>query len=158
MTLSYHALAPLDAALNGLAGLLLVAGFAAIRRGRVRLHRLCMLSALGVSLAFLVSYLVYHYHVGDVRFAGQGWMRPLYFAILISHTTLAAALAPLVALTLVRALRGRFRAHRRLARWTWPVWVYVSLTGVVVYLLVYRLYPPAALQAIAPASAAQPAR
>jgi putative membrane protein len=141
MTLSYDSLAPLNAALNATAAALLVAGFISIRRHRVRAHRAFMLSAFAVSLAFFVTYCAYHYHVGDVRFSGRGWVRPVYFTILISHVSAAAVIVPLVLITLTRALRGRFVRHRRIARWTWPIWVYVSVTGVVVYLMVYRLYP-----------------
>ena len=139
--LSYDSLAPLNAILNSTAAILLLAGYIAIRRHWVRVHRACMISAFSVSVAFFISYCVYHYHVGDVRFGGQGLIRPVYFSILISHVTLAVAIVPLVLITLGRALRGRFARHRRIARWTWPIWMYVSVTGVVVYLMVYRLYP-----------------
>ena len=101
-----------------------------------------MLSAAAVSLAFLVSYSLYHYEVGDVRFQGYGWVRPAYFTILITHITLAVAIVPLATITLWGALHGNFRKHRRIARWTWPIWIYVSITGVVVYVMCYRLYPP----------------
>jgi uncharacterized membrane protein YozB (DUF420 family) len=101
-----------------------------------------MISALAVSAAFLVSYLVYHYHVGDVRFQGHGTVRPVYFTILITHVSLALVILPLIAVTLWRALGGRFASHRRIARVTWPLWVYVSVTGVIVYLMCYRIYPP----------------
>ena len=101
-----------------------------------------MLSAFAVSTAFFISYLTYHYQVGDVRFQGHGFVRPLYFTILISHISLAAAIVPLVLITLGRALRGNFQKHRRIALWTWPLWIYVSVTGVVVYLMCYQLYPP----------------
>lgn len=139
--LSYSSLAPLDAILNATAAILLLAGYIAIRRRHVHAHRACMLGAFAVSVAFGISYCIYHYHVGDVRFGGEGWIRPVYFSILISHITLATAIVPLVLITLGRALRGRFAKHRRIARWTWPIWMYVSVTGVVVYLMVYRLYP-----------------
>lgn len=98
-----------------------------------------MLSALAASVLFLISYLVYHYHEGTTRFTGQGWVRPVYFTILVSHTVLAAAIVPLVLVTLYRALRGEFTQHRRLARWTLPFWLYVSVTGIVVYLMLYQL-------------------
>jgi putative membrane protein len=142
MMLSYTSLAPLNAALNTTAAILLLAGFIFIRHRWVRAHRACMLSAVVVSAAFLTSYLIYHYHVGDVRFQGHGWIRPVYFAILISHVLLAAAIVPLVIIVLWRAFAGRFGAHRRIARWTWPIWMYVSVTGVVVFLMLYRLYAP----------------
>ena len=158
--LSYNSLAPLDAILNATAAILLLAGYIAIRSHRIRVHRACMISAFGVSVAFFISYCVYHYHVGDVRFGGQGWIRPLYFSILVSHIALAAVIVPLVLITLGRALRGHFARHRRIARWAWPIWMYVSVTGVMVYLMVYRLYPhlPPATAAPqqAPAVTAQP--
>jgi uncharacterized membrane protein YozB (DUF420 family) len=139
---SYHLLAPLNSALNATAAFLLAAGFYCIRRKWVRAHRAFMLSAAAVSLAFFISYCIYHYHVGDVRFQGLGWVRPVYFAILTSHVMLAAAIVPLVLVTLRRALTGNFRQHRRIALWTWPIWMYVSVTGIVVYLLCYQLYTP----------------
>lgn len=131
----------LNAALNAISAVLLVAGYMQIRALRVRRHRALMLSAFGVSILFLVSYLIYHYHAGSVRFTGQGWIRPVYFAILISHTVLAAAVPVLAILTLRLALRGELLRHRRLARWTFPIWLYVSVTGVAIYLLLYQIYP-----------------
>lgn len=128
----------LNATLNASAALALVVGYAAIRRRRVTLHRTCMLVAVGLSTAFLVSYLAYHAQVGSRPYAGTGWWRSLYFTVLLSHTVLAAAIVPLVLVTLRRALRGQFARHARLARWTWPLWVYVSVTGVVVYWMLYR--------------------
>jgi uncharacterized membrane protein YozB (DUF420 family) len=101
-----------------------------------------MTGAVASSTLFLISYVIYHYQVGSVPFKGQGWIRPLYFTILLTHTILAAAVVPLVLITLIRALRERFDAHRRIARWTLPIWLYVSLTGVVVYWMLYRLAPP----------------
>lgn len=139
---SYHSLAPLNAVLNGCATVLLLAGFIFIKNGKVRAHRACMLSAMGFSAVFLTSYLVYHYNVGNVRFSGQGWVRSLYFSILIPHVILAAVIVPLVLTTIWFALRGRFQSHRRIARWTWPLWMYVSVTGVIVYLMLYRMYTP----------------
>lgn len=135
--LSY--LPSLNAALNSASALLLAAGYLFIRTGRVAAHRLCMLSACATSTVFLTSYLIYHYHVGSVPFTGQGWMRRVYFAILISHTILAVAIVPLVLVTLTRALRAKFDKHKRIARWTLPLWFYVSVTGVVVYWMLYRL-------------------
>jgi len=132
----------LNAALNAASFALLLAGFYFISRRRVYAHRACMLAALAVSCLFLISYVVYHSRYGSVKFTGQGFVRPLYFSILISHVTLAAAIVPLVVVTLRRALRGDFLRHRRIARWTYPLWLYVSVTGVVVYLMLYRLYPP----------------
>jgi uncharacterized membrane protein YozB (DUF420 family) len=101
-----------------------------------------MISAVVVSILFLASYLIYHYHVGATRFTAQGWVRPVYFAVLLSHTVLAVAIVPLVIVTLYRALKADFVRHRRIARVTFPVWLYVSITGIIVYLMLYQLYPP----------------
>jgi putative membrane protein len=113
-----------------------------IRRRRIRAHRACMLSAFFVSTAFLVSYVTYHIRVGNVLFQGQGWIRPVYFTLLISHVTLAIVILPLAIITLSRALREQFDRHRRIARWTLPLWIYVSVTGVIVYVMLYHLYAP----------------
>jgi uncharacterized membrane protein YozB (DUF420 family) len=142
MGLELSDLPTVDAALNATSAVLLTLGFIFIRRGNVRAHKTCMLSAVGTSTVFLACYLTYHYFHGTTHFPGQGAVRPLYFAILISHTVLAAAIVPLVVTTLYRALRGRFALHRRIARWTLPTWLYVSVTGVVVYWMLYHLYPP----------------
>ena len=135
------ALPTVNAVLNGTSAVFLVVGFVAIRRGRVPVHKACMLSAFAASTLFLVSYVTYHYHVGSVAFTGQGWIRPTYFAILITHVVLAALILPLALVTLYRALRGQFDRHRRIARWTLPIWLYVSVTGIVVYVILYHLYP-----------------
>jgi putative membrane protein len=140
--MAYSSLAPLNALLNAAATVLLLAGFVFIRRKQVAAHRACMLSALAVSAVFLISYLTYHYHVGEVRFSGTGWVRPLYFLILIPHVMLAGLIVPLALTTAYFALRTRFSTHRKLARWTWPLWIYVSVTGVVIYFMLYRLYTP----------------
>jgi uncharacterized membrane protein YozB (DUF420 family) len=132
----------LNAALNATSFVLLVAALYQIRRGNVQNHRRLMLSALVVSGLFLISYVTYHAQYGSVRFTGQGLIRPIYFVILITHVILAAAIVPLVIITLRRALAGDFARHRRIARWTYPLWLYVSVTGVVVYLLLYHLYRP----------------
>ena len=137
------ALPTLNALLNGASAVLLVSGYLLIRRRRVAAHRACMLTAFVVSTIFLVSYLTLRYYAGMTRFGGQGWIRPVYFTILASHTILAAAIVPLALVTLSRALRTRFDRHVRIARWTLPLWLYVSVTGVVVYLILYQLYPPA---------------
>jgi putative membrane protein len=129
----------LNAALNGLAAALLITGWVFIRRREIARHRLCMLSAFGVSVLFLASYLVYHYHVGSVRFPDLGWVRTLYLGILLTHTVLAAAVPVLAVLTLLRAFQERFDRHRRIARWTLPIWIYVSITGVVIYWMLYHL-------------------
>ncbi|MBI4529463.1 MAG: DUF420 domain-containing protein [Deltaproteobacteria bacterium] len=129
----------INAALNSISAALLAAGYFLIRRKKVAAHKACMLSALGTSALFLVSYLVYHYQVGSVAFKGQGWIRPVYFTVLISHTVLATAIVPLVLITLMRAVRANFDRHRRIARVTLPLWIYVSITGVIVYLMLYWL-------------------
>ncbi|HYN02874.1 MAG TPA: DUF420 domain-containing protein [Vicinamibacteria bacterium] len=137
--MSYQDLPTLNAVLNATSAALLLAGWWLIRHGRRVAHRRAMLAALATSTLFLVSYLAYHFEVGSVRFTGQGPIRTLYFAILISHTVLAVAIVPLVLVTLARALRGRFEAHRALARITLPLWLWVSSSGVVVYWMLYRL-------------------
>ena len=139
---AYHSLAPLNALLNGCAAVLLLAGFIFIRNGKVRAHRACMIGAMGFSALFLTSYLIYHYNVGNVRFSGEGWVRSLYFSILIPHIVLAAVIVPLAIATITFALRGNFRRHRKIAVWTWPLWIYVSITGVIVYLMLYQMYTP----------------
>jgi putative membrane protein len=131
----------LNALLNGTSALLLFSGYSFIRARNVIAHRACQISALVVSLLFLASYLTYHYHHGSTRFQGTGFVRPLYFAILTSHTILAIVIVPLVALTFYRAFRGDFVRHRRIARITLPLWLYVSVTGVIVYLMLYQIYP-----------------
>lgn len=137
----YLSLLPhLNAFLNGSSAILLTSGYLAVRRGRVRLHRNFQLSAFITSILFLVSYLTYHYFHGSTRFLGQGIVRWLYFTILLTHTILAIAVVPLVLITLARAARGDFERHRKIARWTLPIWLYVSITGVVVYLMLYHLY------------------
>lgn len=138
----FDRLPALNACLNGSSALLLLAGFLFIRRKNVPLHRACMGSAFALSVLFLVSYLAYHAVHGATRFPGTGWVRTAYFAILISHTVLAVVIVPLVLRTLTLALRGRFEAHRRIARWTLPLWMYVSVTGVVVYWMLYQIRWP----------------
>lgn len=134
--------AGLNATLNAASACLLATGYFFIRTGRVAAHRTCMALAFFSSSIFLVSYLLYHARVGSVHFQGQGWIRPFYFTLLTSHTLLAAAIVPLAIITLSQALRERFDRHRRIARWTLPIWLYVSVTGVVVYVLLYHLYAP----------------
>ena len=141
--ISIHDLPGLNAILNSTSATLLTAGYFCIRARRVTAHKVCMVSAFFVSTLFLISYLVYHAQVGSVRFPGQGWVRPVYFSVLLSHTALAVTIVPLALVTLSRALRGRFDEHRRIARWTLPLWLYVSVTGVVVYLMLYRLFQAA---------------
>jgi len=129
----------LNAALNSASAVLLAAGYLFIRNKKIAAHRLCMLSAFTTSALFLISYLTYHYQVGSVPFKGQGWIRVVYFTILISHTILAATIVPLVLMTLTRALKGSFERHKRIARWTLPLWLYVSITGVIVYWMLYQM-------------------
>lgn len=129
-----------NATLNGIATALLIFGYLSIRRRRIRAHRFAMIAAFTVSALFLVSYLVYHAHVGSRPFPGRGPIRAVYFTILISHIILAAAIPPLAGLTLWRALAGRFDRHVPIARWTLPLWLYVSVTGIVVYLMLYQMY------------------
>jgi putative membrane protein len=131
----------LNALLNGTSALLLIAGYSFIRRGRIKAHRNCQLSAFIASTLFLVSYLTYHYFHRMTLFTGQGIVRPIYFTILTSHTILAIVIVPLILLTLYRAWRADFIRHQRIARWTLPLWLYVSVTGVLVYLMLYQLYP-----------------
>jgi protein SCO1/2/putative membrane protein len=140
-----YRLPAVNASLNGLSALLLSVGYLAIRRRNVSLHKGCMLAALGVSALFLTCYLYYHLAVKQgepTPFTGSGWVRPAYFAILLSHTVLAAAVAPLALYTAYQGLQGRLSRHVKVARWTWPLWLYVSVTGVVVYWMLYQLYPP----------------
>ena len=131
----------LNAILNGTSAVLLFAGYTFIRSRNVAAHRACQVSALIVSLLFLASYLTYHYYHGATRFQGAGLARPIYFTILISHTILAVVIVPLVIVTFYRALRQDFVRHRRIARVTLPLWLYVSVTGVIVYLMLYHIYP-----------------
>jgi putative membrane protein len=130
----------INATLNGTSAILLFIGRGFIKRGRMAAHRAVMIAAIVTSSVFLASYLYYHFHVGSVRFQGQGWSRPVYFTILISHTILAVTIVPLVIMTLSRALRRRFPQHRALARWTYPLWMYVSITGVIVYFMLYQWF------------------
>ena len=139
-------LAALNACLNAASALLLVVAHRAILRLEIARHRRLMIAAAVMSAIFLASYLTYHVRVGSVRFGGQGFVRPLYFAILITHTALAAAVPPLALRTLYLGLKRRDEKHRRIARWTYPIWLYVSVTGVVVYLMLYRLYAPGAVR------------
>lgn len=130
----------LNASLNGLAAILLAIGFVFIQRREIERHRFCMVSAFVVSTAFLVSYVVYHAHHGATPFPGQGWVRPVYFTLLVTHVVLAALVVPLACVTLYRAFGADFVRHRRIAVITFPVWMYVSVTGVLVYWILYHLY------------------
>jgi uncharacterized membrane protein YozB (DUF420 family) len=131
----------LNAILNSTSAVLLISGYTFIRKGNIAAHRTCQISALAVSILFLCSYLTYHFQHGATRFAGQGFVRPLYFTVLFTHTVLAVVIVPLVIVTFVRAFRADFVRHRRIARITLPLWLYVSVTGVIVYLMLYQIYP-----------------
>ena len=130
----------LNATLNAISAVFLVSGYILIRRGRPDLHKRCMLGALTTSAIFLTSYLIYHYYTGSRPFQGQGLVRVIYFAILITHVVLAATILPLALTTTARGLMAQYERHARIARWTLPVWLYVSVTGVVVYLMLYQMY------------------
>ncbi len=135
--------AALNASLNGTSAILLAGGYVAIRSGKIAVHKAFMISAFAVSSVFLGSYLLYHYRVGHVTFHGQGWIRPVYFVLLTTHTVLAVVIVPMILVTLRRAWLGKFDRHRVIARWTLPLWFYVSVTGVIVYLMVYQFYETA---------------
>jgi uncharacterized membrane protein YozB (DUF420 family) len=136
---SFSDLASLNAALNSVSAVFLALGFVFIRKRQISRHKTCMLVAFLASTLFLISYILYHYHVGSVTFQGAGWIRPVYYTLLLSHIVLAAAIVPMALVTLGRALKGNFILHRRLARWTLPLWLYVSVTGVMVYWMLYHL-------------------
>jgi putative membrane protein len=129
----------LNATLNALSFVLLVTGYVCIRRKQRQLHRLCMLAALTMSGLFLTSYVIYHAQVGSVPFKGTGWIRTVYFAVLIPHVILAAGMVPPVIIAVSRGLSAKYDKHRRIARWTLPIWLYVSITGVIVYLMLYQM-------------------
>lgn len=140
--MTLHDLPVVNATLNGLSAVFLGAGYVFIRKGNIKAHRNCMISAFTTSALFLACYLTYHIFVHTLtRFQNPAWFRPIYLALLISHTTLAVVIVPLIFITLSRALRGRFPQHKRIARWTWPLWMYVSVTGVIVYLILYQIFP-----------------
>lgn len=133
--------AAFNATLNGISAVLLTCGYAAVRARKIAVHKAFMTSTFFTSTVFLISYLAYHYRVGHVAFQGQGWIRPVYFTLLLTHTVLAAAIVPMIIVTLRRAWLEKFDKHRLIARWTLPLWMYVSVTGVIVYLMVYQIYP-----------------
>ena len=139
--ISVDNLPAVNATLNALSGVLILFGYGAIRKRRVTVHRAFMLTAFGTSTLFLVSYVAYHLQTGSRSFGGPDWLRPFYLTMLISHIILAASLLPLVIVTIIRAWRGRIEAHRRLARWTFPIWLYVSITGVLIYATLYYWWP-----------------
>jgi len=132
----------INAGLNAACTVFLLLGYTFIRRRKILPHKISMVSAFVCSMVFLGCYLYFHFHAGLIRFGGEGWIRPVYFTLLISHTVLAVTIVPLVLITLSYALRDRFASHRRIARWTFPLWLYVSVTGVVVYWLLYIAYTP----------------
>jgi uncharacterized membrane protein YozB (DUF420 family) len=136
--LTVHDLPAVNASLNAISGILLLIAYALIRARKIELHRKVMIAAFTASSLFLVSYVVYHAQVGSVRFTREGIVRPIYFTILITHVTLAAAVLPMAIVTLSRGLKARYPQHRRIARWTFPIWLYVSVTGVLVYVLLYQ--------------------
>jgi uncharacterized membrane protein YozB (DUF420 family) len=140
--MSLNDLPAVNACLNGLSAVLLTIGYVFIKRKNQRAHRNCMVSAFVTSTLFLICYLTYHFSVHTLtRFKEPEWFRPIYLAILISHTLLAVVIVPLVLMTLNRAIKQRFELHKKIARWTWPIWMYVSVTGVVIYLLLYQIFP-----------------
>ena len=140
--MTLHDLPAVNGTLNGLSAVFLSAGFFFIRRKNIRAHRNCMISAFATSVIFLICYLTYHIFVHHVtRFQNPPWFRPVYLGILLTHTVLAVVIVPLVLVTLNRAFKQRFELHKRIARWTWPLWMYVSVTGVVVYLILYQIFP-----------------
>jgi len=139
--ITLHDLPTVNAVLNATAAVLLVWGYTLIRRKKIAQHRRVMLSAFTVSVVFLICYLVYHFQVGSVKFPRPGWVRNVYWTILFTHTVLAVTVPFLAVITLSRALRGRFVQHKKIARWTFPIWLYVSVTGVVVYFMLYHIYP-----------------
>jgi uncharacterized membrane protein YozB (DUF420 family) len=137
-----RSLPAVNASLNATCTVLLLLVYIFIRRRKIAYHRACMLAAFACSTVFLVLYLYFHFHAGVIRFGGQGWIRPVYFGLLLTHTTLAVVIVPLVLITLSRALQERFIKHRAIARWTLPLWLYVSVTGVIVYWMLYVAYTP----------------
>ena len=139
--MSISDLPAVNATLNGLSAVLLTSGYVFIRRQNKTAHRNCMIAALVTSTIFLTSYLVYHAYAGRTVFREPQWFRPFYLALLLTHTVLAVAIVPMILVTVIRALRERFDAHRKIARWTWPLWMYVSVTGVVIYWLLYIKFP-----------------
>jgi putative membrane protein len=139
--MGFQDLPAINAVLNALTTGALVAGYVLIRSGRRLAHRRCMITGVITSAMFLTGYLVYHAHAGHTTFKNPAWFRPSYLVLLLSHTMMAAVIVPLVFVTLTYALRGRFDRHKTIARWTWPLWVYVSFTGVLIYLVLYWIFP-----------------
>ncbi|MFM2296081.1 MAG: hypothetical protein RLZZ350_2494 [Verrucomicrobiota bacterium] len=138
--MTLHDLPALNACLNGTSAVLLLIGRIYIQRGHKIAHRNCMIGALTTSTLFLASYLYYHFHAGRTTFPAN-WFKPIYLTILLTHTVLAVVILPLIAMTLSRAVKQNFELHKKIARWTWPLWMYVSVTGVVIYVLLYQIFP-----------------
>ncbi len=130
-----------NAGLNSLAAALLTAGYVFIKRGNKTAHRNCMIGALSASALFLCCYLYYHFHAGRTVFKDPAWFRPIYLTILLTHTILAVVIVPMVLMTVSRAFKAQFELHKKIARWTWPIWMYVSVTGVLIYFLLYQIFP-----------------
>jgi uncharacterized membrane protein YozB (DUF420 family) len=139
--MTFSDLPAVNASLNGLSAIFLLAGFRFIRQKNIPAHRKCMLSAVATSALFLTCYIIYHLKAGRTVFKDPQWFRPFYITLLISHTILAVTIVPMIIITLSRALRQRFDLHKKIARWTWPIWMYVSVTGVLIYLLLYKIFP-----------------
>jgi uncharacterized membrane protein YozB (DUF420 family) len=141
--MSVSDLPALNACLNSTSAIFLAIGYVLIRQNRQRAHRNCMIVALISSTLFLISYITYHYHAGRTVFKDPAWFRPVYLVLLLTHTVLAVVIVPMVIVTVSRALKHRYDLHKRIARWTWPLWMYVSVTGVIIYFLLYRIFPQA---------------
>lgn len=139
--MSFSDLPAVNATLNGLSAACLTAGYIFIRRKNQTAHRNCMVTAVILSVLFLACYLTYHFKAGRTVFKDPEWFRPIYLTLLLTHTVLAVTIVPMIIITLSRALRERFDAHKKIARWTWPLWMYVSVTGVIIYLLLYQIFP-----------------
>ena len=139
--MTFSDLPAVNAGLNGASAVLLISGFIFIRRKQQKSHAKCMIGAVICSILFLISYITYHAQAGTTYFRNPPWFRPIYLTLLTTHMILAVAIVPMVIITLSRALRERFDRHKKIARWTWPIWMYVSITGVIVYLLLYKIYP-----------------
>ena len=139
--MSLSDLPAVNAGLNSLSTVFLTAGYIFIRRQRQVAHRNCMIGAVISSALFLTCYIIYHYNAGRTTFRDPAWFRPIYLAILLTHTILAVAIVPMVLMTLYRAARRQFEQHKRISRWTWPIWIYVSVTGVLIYFLLYHIFP-----------------
>jgi len=139
--MSVQDLPAVNATLNGLSALMLLSGFVFIKKGNRKAHQKCMIGAFSTSVVFLVCYLIYHFNAGHTSFKDPAWFRPLYLALLLTHVLLAVVIVPLILKALYHAAKGQFEKHRAVARWAWPLWMYVSVTGVVIYLLLYQIFP-----------------